>query len=295
MASITVNDVYLQFQNLIRSDNTLGLPRKQEAFNQGYLYLLEKMITVAGGIDELLVVGLDLPALINTNYVELPEDFFKIFAAWKNVGNQFNKFFDSQNIDFDQLMDLCANTFYTTTNYGTPTWFSVKKPLIYFDNYFAASSSNPIKISYWKMPNPVVFYDQINIEDVTGTFEVGEIITGSESTTTATVYQVDDDFLYLVSSPASASFAISEIITGGTSGATATVTASVLPKVEVLELGSEYLQLLAMAVAINYYAMRGLYEEAQALDQTFSNLVYMRNKTNNNKKFQEIGMARRWR
>lgn len=63
--------------------------------------------------------------------------------------------------------------------------------------------------------------NHIDISGITGTFQVGETITGGTSTETATVAFVGDDFL-IITSPSGA-FTNGETITGGTSSATATL------------------------------------------------------------------------
>lgn len=62
---------------------------------------------------------------------------------------------------------------------------------------------------------------QLDIDNVSGTFETGETITGGTSGETATIYAVDGNRLLLTG--VSDAFTDDEVITGGTSGATADV------------------------------------------------------------------------
>jgi hypothetical protein len=64
-------------------------------------------------------------------------------------------------------------------------------------------------------------YARLNISGISGTFQVGETVTGAPSTGTATVLFVGTDFLLV--SQGGTPVAGADTITGGTSGATATV------------------------------------------------------------------------
>lgn len=100
----------------------------------------------------------------------------------------------------------------------------------------------------------------IPFSGLSGTFQVGETITGGTSTETATVAYVGADYL-LVTSP-SGDFTDAETITGGTSSATATLTSydsSVYGHSKAIpsEIGVSYtLQFNYVDSAVRYYGVR---------------------------------------
>ncbi|WP_027185652.1 phage tail tube protein [Desulfovibrio inopinatus] len=65
---------------------------------------------------------------------------------------------------------------------------------------------------------------RLDIESITGTFEVDDVVTGGGSAATGTVYHIDGDTLVL--SGVSGEFQAAETVSGGTSGATASVSAA---------------------------------------------------------------------
>ena len=62
---------------------------------------------------------------------------------------------------------------------------------------------------------------ELDISNVSGTFQTDETVTGGTSGATGTIVTVATD--YLVIDVSSGTFQVGETITGGTSGATATV------------------------------------------------------------------------
>jgi hypothetical protein len=83
---------------------------------------------------------------------------------------------------------------------------------------------NDVFLSQFLISAPI---DTLTISSVTGTFQVGEVIT-SASGATATITQLVSA-TKIKAAVSNKNFAMPETITGGTSGATATVTAQVVP------------------------------------------------------------------
>lgn len=87
----------------------------------------------------------------------------------------------------------------------------INKPFLYDGNRFYQIDENDISL--------------VRIGAATGTFAVGEVITGATSTAKGTILYKDPDFLTIRKTTA-ANFTSGETVTGGTSGATATTTAA---------------------------------------------------------------------
>lgn len=66
-------------------------------------------------------------------------------------------------------------------------------------------------------------YERLDIDNVSGTFEVGETITGGTSGATATIKTVTSTYLYITGRDSATDFENDEQITGGISSATADV------------------------------------------------------------------------
>lgn len=279
----TVNDVYQIFQRIIRSDGSLSLSQKEIAFNEGYLLFAEKMINKCSGFDELVVIN-TLETFDNDNKVSLPDDFFKLWNLWKLVGTDYYKFQQEANVTYQRLTDISGNNFFNTNDTGEPCYFAILKPYIYFDRHISDGDEDGIKIAYFKKPDTVDFYDRLPITGVSGTFQVNEIVTGSSSNTTATIKAVSATYLDIYSETINGEFSQSETITGNTSSATATTNGAISQKPQTLEIGSEYANMLAYAIATVYFEMRGISEEAQAKEATLDNLIRLRQFTNLNNK-----------
>jgi hypothetical protein len=90
-----------------------------------------------------------------------------------------------------------------------------------------------IKIEYNKRPADMVYYDQLNLTGILGTFQVGENIEASLSNSTATILTVESTYLTINNRDGSfdGSAGNPDVITGATSGATGTVSSlSQLPQ-----------------------------------------------------------------
>jgi hypothetical protein len=114
-----------------------------------------------------------------------------------------------------------------------------------------------IKMSYQKLPTEVEAYDKLVITSASGTFTVGETVTGGTSSASATVNAVadDDSYLYLEVLDKVGTWSDGETITGGDSGETATAGAFT-QKVQALTWRAKYKFLLAQAASLVYLHMK---------------------------------------
>lgn len=281
--SMTVNDVYLLFQKLIRSDGALSLDQKEMAFNEGYLLFVEKMINQPSKFDEFLTFS-NLATTTNSNTVDLPSDFFKLYILWKKVGTVYFKFGLDSNVTLDKLTDITTTNFFNASSTGDPTFFSIVADKIYLNQHIITGDSAGLKIAYYKLPETIDFYDKIPIASVSGTFQVGETILGSSSQSTAIIKTVSPTYLYVYSDTINGQFSQSETITGQTSSVTASTNGAIIEKAQTLSIGLEYKNMLAQAVAMMYFKMRGILEEAEAAERTLDGMIKLRQTTNLNAK-----------
>jgi hypothetical protein len=177
---------------------------------------------------------------------------------------------------------MTSNRFFDTTATGEPTFFCIKKPYLYFDQHIVSGNAAGMKMAYFKIPETIEFYDQIPITSVTGTFQAGESIIGGSSGSTATIRMVSSTYLYVSSTTVTSIFPTGETITGVTSGATATTSGAMTYKVQTLSIGTEYKNMLAHAIAMMYFKMRGIIEEAMAFEDTLDSMIDLRQYTNLN-------------
>jgi len=112
-----------------------------------------------------------------------------------------------------------------------------------------------IKVSYIKYPDDMEYYDTLTIDNVSGTFEVGETISGDETNATATIRTVAATSLTITDRDGT--FIDDEEITGETSSATADVNGDMTSLPQSLDWTTKYKFILTEAGALIWEHMKG--------------------------------------
>jgi hypothetical protein len=282
-----VNDVFKLFCAMVRTDIYSDIERKELAFNEGYLHLVDKCLQKNCDIEELVVIGQSIAVTINQNYVSLPSNFYALKKLYRKEGTLYRDFRPSENMTFEDLTEFVSDRFFDTTDTGDFRFFAIKKPYIYFDHHALATNATGLKINYIKNPASVSFYDSMPITNIVGSFSVGDIVSGQSSGSSAEVTAVGSDYLYIKSSTISGPFAVDEEISNLT-GATADLNGAIDPKVQELELGDQYKLLLATAISSMYLFMDDDIE-GQAKDASLDALIDTLNNRNANKQRKRWG------
>lgn len=115
--------------------------------------------------------------------------------------------------------------------------------------------SKQIKISYMKEPTDAVYYDTINIDNISGVFQVGEGIEGGTSNASAIILEVGATYLNIVNRDGT--FVDNEVITGDTSGATADQNGALSQLPQVLDWPKKYKYILCECAALMWLNMKG--------------------------------------
>ena len=124
-----------------------------------------------------------------------------------------------------------------------------------------------IKISYWKLPTAMVNYDSLAITSPSGSFTVGETITGGTSNASGTLYLDNTTTLFLQNIVGT--FSSSETVTGSSSAETATTTALISPKPQTLDYNDNHELLVAQAAVVMWHKFKNsaqIAEESEILD-----------------------------
>ena len=257
MTKATLNNVYDLMGEVLRANKTADIDKKMLALNEGYKYLLGRMIVKGSGPGELLSDPTNLASVVNINKVSLPTDYFMLDELYVKSGTDYLLFGDNSIVDYATLRKITGTRFLDTTDIGLPLTAAVSEPYIYFEQHFDVSQADKLKIIYFKLPETLVAYDRLTVEDVTGTFTVGETITGGDPEVTATVYATDNETYVdvLTESRNALEFALDVTVTGQLSGATAKYK-SMAEKPQNFELSDKYRFLLANAAATTFLYMR---------------------------------------
>ena len=273
--SLTLNNVYNLFYRIIQSGLSTDLERKALAFNQGFDYYLKRIMELMDESEwpvEMLSDPTNISNDADVNYVSLPSDFLRIKRVWRNDDDAFHLLSEQAYYSYDDLLKLMGYQFFDTTDTGDFTLYSVRGDKMYFDCHFANSGSDNLKIQYWKTHSDIVFYDKLEIDNIAGTFQAEENITGGTSDASATIYSVGADYLYIYSADQSGTFLDDEQITGDTSTATADVNGTKTSKPQVLDYNSSHKFALAHAAAMLWHHMNGS-DATQGFSDVLDNLI----------------------
>lgn len=297
MGSLIVQDVWELMNEIIRANATVGasaeINKKMLAINQGYKYLAQRMIQKGKALQELQAAPSNLVTTISTNKVDLPSDFSRLVSLWQassSGGSSYFQLGENQILSYAVLLENTGERFFQSTDIGLAQYAAVKEPYIYFDRYFDASGTTDVKIQYDANPATLVAYDRINLTSIVGTFVVGEIVTGSSTSETATVYAVGATYIDVYTYNRSGSFAGTETITGGTSSATGSY-ASMTEKPQALEVSDKYDMLVANAGALTYLYMNDEIE-LDAKNETLDGLINMVQVINKNTESHSFGITK---
>jgi len=121
-----------------------------------------------------------------------------------------------------------------------------------------------IKIDYVKYPDDIVYYDTLTITSVSGTYEVGEVVEGATSNSTATIRTVAATALTITNRDGS--FQDGETLTGATSGATSTMSGDITVLPQTLTWTTKYKYILTEAAALMWRHMKGSNDVAASSD-----------------------------
>lgn len=330
---LTVSDVYTLFNRLISSDDSISMEIKSVVFNEGYLYLLEKMITEAGGIPELINNGYFIVESDLVNYTsEGPYDysgggayyssdtrFYKSIAVYAHSSGetrtdpptaQYTLLDNSKNILYDDLQSMLTNINYIglPDSGGSMTndieYFSWLGDKIVFDRALSLGSSTMFHVKFYAMPTEIYFTDSATI--ATGTLLTnlvdalsnvdGYTIVGSTSGAIATIKSAEDtalNNLQVYSYLTSGTFENGETVTSPDVAGSSTITAPFESLTEVLQIPNKYKMMLATAIAATYFNTKRMPDEAAALDLSLNEMVKTFGKIKNNRVVTTVRSARR--
>lgn len=261
-----LNDIYSTMNYIIRSTASKDIELKIKSINLGYRELVNRLV-IKNRCPRALYEEENLATTISTNYADLPADTCRVEKIWYASGSSFYEFYSKKSLE--ELQKACNTNWHNTSDTGTPTIVCVEDDRLYFDKHFAASDTDAIKIGYWHYPSTLVGYDRITVAAV-GTFAVGDLITGSTSAATGTIYAVGATYLDVTCSTISGTFAAAETIT---CGAKTTTITSIDYKPQALELdGDKYEMAVATAGSAFYLFLSGETEAAEK-DQILDNIV----------------------
>ena len=112
-----------------------------------------------------------------------------------------------------------------------------------------------VKLSYIKYPSDMSYYNTINLTGITGTFTVGEEITGITSNATGTVTAVNTSSLSYT--PTNGTFSDGEVIQGVSSSAMGTQDGAVVSLPYELDFSEKYKHVLTEAGSLIWEHMKG--------------------------------------
>jgi uncharacterized membrane protein len=337
--SLSLNTIWTLFNHLIQSSNSSDIERKILALNQGQRYLLQRMIELCKGPNELLSNPTNLSNTNSQNYASLPSDFLALERVFRRNGAYFQFIGKNAVIEYDELLTRNGENFFITTNTGSFVNCAVKEPYLYTDTHFnnlfttsetitgatsgatgtvtsvsgttltyasvSGSFSNgeviegstsgtqatissvaattmtisitggtkELKINYWKTPTALVAYDRLTIDNISGTFQAEEIVTGAVSSSSATIYAVGDTYLDLYTLNRTGDFSDDEEISGSTSLATADVNGAISEKPQVSDWQSKHDFLVAQAGKIIWLKFKNS-DEVEAESIILDGLIY---------------------
>lgn len=268
---MTYNDIYTIMNDILRGTASDNIDKKTRAFYEGFKELIVRMANMNKIPGEMRAEEY-LATTISTHVAPLPSDYLTYQRIWKLVGSNYQKFEDEEILTLQKLQDECGTNFNDTSDTGTPNYLAIDGDQLVFDKHWEADGTTAIKLSYYKYPAEVTAYDQLDFTGASGTFTVGETITGSSSNATATVKSDNTTSLYVTSSSVIGTFISGETITGSSSTETATLSSAISQKVQTLELGEKYKFALANAGASMYMYLEGSIE-AQEKDAVLDNII----------------------
>lgn len=252
--ALTLQQVFPTFNNIVkgRTEND-DLDRKMRAVNQGNEYLIERMLFLGQPPYEYLTEPTNLATTTALNYATLPTDYFRINDVWRKDGSRFYKLSKESILTYEELKRLKDDLFFDITDTGDVQACAAKgEERLYFDRFFSSTESDRIKIDYFKRPDTVTAYDQISFTGLSGTFVVGETVTGGTSSASAEITTVNASSLFVSSEGRTGSFIGGETLTGSTSSATATADGDLVEKPQTLEWSNSRIKLVSHAWAVMY-------------------------------------------
>ena len=269
--ALKLQDVYVLFNNIVRGGRENDdLDRKMLGVNEGGRYLSQRMIELGRKPLDLLTDPTDFVTTINTNFIDLPSDFLDLGSFWrKEPSGDYFILSPGSLIPYPSLVRHKGPDFFDIEDFGGILLVAIKGERMYFDRHFSADGTDDVRLDYHKLPADVFAFERLNFTGLSGTFVVGEIVTGGTSLSIATIRTVGATFLEVNTSGRTGIFLAGETLTGGTSGATAIQSGDMEEKAQVLEWSKDFTLLLATAIATQYFYFIGsseAVEKSQVVD-----------------------------
>ena len=283
---MTLNEIWVLMNQILRSDVNKEIDRKMSAINEGFLYFAKTMLTMDSYLPELLSGITELASVEDSNKIALPSDYLGLMSMWYGDGTNYTYLEDGSLVDLDYLIRQ-SNTQFISTDSGIPYLFSISEPYIYSEKNWDAVYSDAIKLLYHKKPATLVAYDEISVVSVTG-YVVNEIIIQDTSNAIAQVYEIDtdNDILKVKTSSRQELFLDTYAVVGQTSTTSSLQNADISQKPQTLEISNKYGLELATASAFMYLWFDDD-SETESKEQTFIDMIEKLgtiNKMNNNYK-----------
>lgn len=249
-----LNDVWILFNYLTRSTLTTNVDKKMAAINEGYKFLAQRMIQKGKPIPQLVSTPTTLTIAATDNKSTLPTDFLNIADVYVKAGTDYQQLGEDTILEYNMFREQVGDDFLDSASTGIPAYCSINEPYIYWDTYSSAADTTWAKIIYNKVPATLVAYDRLTFATNTGTFVVGELVTGGTTESTGYIYAKGSTYVDIYTSTRDGEFASGEVITGD-GGATATLTVEMTEKPQTLEISDKYKMLLANAAALTWLYM----------------------------------------
>ena len=230
-----LNDIWHPFNVNIQSQDTTDYDRKQLSINQAQLYLLQRFIEKKKAPDEFIANPTGLSSNYANNYCPLPSDYLTILQGqlWRiqNDGSYY-PFGDKAVITYDDLLIRVGQNWFDNTDIADPMVAAIKEPYIYFDHHLDAflvtgetitggTSHATANVESTNIASGTGV-GTVSLSAISGTFQIGETIVGTDSATTATVTSQNTQTFTIWNK--TGTYQVGETITGGGSLATGTVT-----------------------------------------------------------------------
>jgi len=259
------NDIYVLMNDILRAVESTDIDKKTRAFNEGAKQLVNRMI-IRKKSPGVLLATTDLATVEGENKIAVPDDYAQFQSIWRKSGETYLQFLDGNQelLNLEALQKQIGSMFFDTNNQSdTPTRIAYDDGYIYTDNHFATTDTDLLKLMYFKYMSEIEAQDSFVIGTLSGDFTVGEIITGTDTDSTAVVVSNTATELIVESSSVVGTFFSGETITGSSSSETAVLGSSISKKIATLELGEKYKLALATSGSALYLYMEGSIEVAE--------------------------------
>lgn len=186
-----LNDIWEMYIHALQSNSSTDIAGKMRALNLAQRYLVERMF-FKGRIPPEFQITANMENTIDLNYVTLPSLFLSLHRAWYRSETSYLNFGQHSNITIDDLQDRIGQSFFDTSDTGTPSLIATKRPYLYFDKHFDNEYIADETIT-GKTSGATATVDSVSGTTLTYTlvgvtpFTDGEVIEGTDSGTLANV------------------------------------------------------------------------------------------------------------